>query len=495
MSRLTFSDKAGIISIGKFLAAITGLATLAILARYLSKDDYGSYRQIWLIFTTLLRLFAFGLPQSIYYYLQRCKTDAEKKGFIIQMIMIMILIGAVFSICLYLSSNYIAIRFNNPELEILLKIFALYPVLMIPTLILDPILISFDLPKQIAVVNIINKLLSFLFTIVPIMLGFDLPAMFKIVLSLAFFQLLFTIYIVLRPILRDKIKFDFKMLIEQIRYATPLGMSSIVGAISGAADKAMISLYFAAGEYATYANGAVEIPLIVIVTSSVTSVLMPELVKRFENNQVAEMLALWHNAIRKVALIFISMMSFFIVFGNEIIVILFSEKYLGSVIFFQIYLCALPMRVANYGPILMAIGKTRYIFTISIIGMVSNIVLNYIFIRLFGMKGAAIASVIAAYLLALLSIMAIKKELGVSLASVFPWKMFLKMSLISLVVAFCTLPIHKLNLNPVLTVLLAGIVYLAGIGFIFKKINLFMEDDINMLKRWLSVLNLWKSRV
>ena len=111
--------------------------------------------------------------------------------------------------------------------------------------------------------------------------------------------------------------------------------------------------------YAIYANGAVEIPLIHILTGSAMAVLMPEFVRVLQQGESLRVIHLWHKSIKHLGLIFLPSMVFLYAFSDQVISILFSAKYLASVPVFRVYLFTLPVRVTIFSSLLLALGRPK----------------------------------------------------------------------------------------------------------------------------------------
>ena len=68
-----------------FWVALGGLSSLglsiisaAILSRYFDKAEYGTYKQILYVYTTLLVIFSAGLPRVYAYFLPRYSLEEGK---------------------------------------------------------------------------------------------------------------------------------------------------------------------------------------------------------------------------------------------------------------------------------------------------------------------------------------------------------------------------------------------------------------------------------
>ena len=81
-----------------------------------------------------------------------------------------------------------------------------------------------------------------------------------------------------------------------MRFSVPLGLASMVGLMSRSVDKVIVSSMCSPEEFAVYVNGAVDIPLIGILTGSINVVLLPEIVQLYSEGKAEAALSLWRRA-------------------------------------------------------------------------------------------------------------------------------------------------------------------------------------------------------
>jgi len=235
------------------------------------------------------------------------------------------------------------------------------------------------------------------------------------VIVAAFFQWLFT-RLKLRGY-RASFRLDATFYKKQFTYALPLGLSSIVGMLSIQLDKFVISGFFDPASFAIFSIGAMELPFISILTNSVNSVLLPGISAQSDK---AVMSDIFRAAVRKNALLIFPIALICYLYAPQIITLLYTDTYRDAIPFFRVYLGILPLRVATFGIIFMAIGKTRVILYNSIFTLVCNLVLNLILVRKLGMMGAAVATVIMTAISVMLYIIVVRFGLGFSLQRLIP---------------------------------------------------------------------------
>jgi len=157
------------VGIGSFSSFALGIVSAAILSRYFDKTEYGTYRQILYIYNTLLVIFSAGLPSIFSYFLPRYNL-AQGKDIVSKISKNLFIAGILFSIFLFMSSDYMAKILKNPELSIGLKYFSIIPMLMLPTLGIEGILATYKKTVFIAMYNTITKFLMLLFIVLPVIL-------------------------------------------------------------------------------------------------------------------------------------------------------------------------------------------------------------------------------------------------------------------------------------------------------------------------------------
>ena len=485
INKLNLSDKALIITIGQGTASAITFVSGMFLVRLTSKEGYGTYMQVLLTYSILSAFLSMGISSSIYYFMPRLSDD-ERKVFAWQTIAVSLSLGLILSIIMYLASGIFSIRFNNSELKTLLHIYFLFPIFNFPNSCLLPFMVVANRCPRAAVFEVISViLLEPLSVLVPLAFGYDLSLVFKAKVFSAgviFLILIFNIF----KIYGGLPHLSIKLLSSQFRYSLPLGLSSIAGYLSKQLDKILISTFFPVASFAIYSRGAFEIPLIDVLAGSVMTVVMPELSKLHKEGRYDDLLRLWHESMRKVALILFPLSVFLFISARSFITLLYSETYADSANIFRIYLFLLPLRVTIYGNVLLALGRSKVILWGSIIGLVSNIILSFTFIRLFGFYGPAIAWVMPVSIS--FYIIMIKKELKVSFIQVFPWSSLAKNMLICCIVGILVYPLTFLELPKLFSLALSGTIFALIYGLASFKLSVINKGDLDLAKRWLSLL-------
>jgi O-antigen/teichoic acid export membrane protein len=429
-----------------------------------------------------MEIFAFGVPISIFYFLPRLKDD-KKKIFIIQSLIILCILAFCFTIILYIFSSNIALFFNNIELEKYLKIFCLYPIFALPIMGVQSISISLDRTSHFAIISLIDRIIFLLLAVSSVLIFKDIEHLLVTIIIYSLFQFSGYIYIVFFFTKSIKIaskKFQIK---RQLKFAFPSGISNIIGILNQEIDKLMIGAFFTVSQFAKYINGAFEIPFVGTIAASVSSVLMPEFAKKSQQKDYLSLIKLWHRAICKVAIFLIPLAVFLFIFANEFITLMFSKKYQDSSIIFQIYLIALLPKVTWYGPILVSMGYNKEPFYGAGLALTTNVVLNFLFIKLIGFTGPAISTVFTTYIVSAFYLIRISTVTGVSYDKIFPWIEIIKIILIASIVGTIIWALFQpVSLAIILKFAIGSALYFFIVFIFLKKYMLIEKQDFEIIK-------------
>jgi len=389
--------KAAVLGSGQFFVALTALVSVAVLSRILTKTGYAAYRQTLLAFVFVAPLLKLGLPQALYYFLPRDKENG--RSILSGNLLLLFSTACVFAAAMWCGGNEVlARRFGNPALSQLLLTYSFYALLALPVTAISACLVSCNRVKTLTIYNVASRVV-----VVACVIGLTLiwrspeVAISGAVIAafLVFFPAMFLMY---RSTNGDDWRPTRMNMWAQMKYSVPLGVAGMIGAITMNLDKVLVSSMCKVEEFAVYVNGAIEIPLIWVVTGSVTAVLLPEFSVLWKEKNTEKMLSLWHSSIKKVSMIIIPIGVFLMVMSEEFMTILFSRAYVGSAIVFRIYLLLIPLRTTTFASFFLSTGHTGDITKLVSIELFMNLLLSIVLIKRFGMLGAAVATVIVEYI-------------------------------------------------------------------------------------------------
>ncbi len=453
--------------------AITSAATIVaamILVRLISKENFGSYRQVILVSGFIVGLVALDLPGSLFYFIPKLGL-AKRRLVVTQTLGLAMVVAVLTAAVMYFGAEQIAAWMQNPALAPLLKAFCLFPLATMVLSQLPSFMISIDRPVAAGLYTLLSALFRVVPLIVATLLGQPLEtALGWLVLSCVVLAVIGALHMYrLSP--RGERLVDGQLVRAQLSYVWPFLAASLVTVLGHELDKLIISVFFDAADFAVYSCGAVQIPLIGILTSSLAAAIMPNMVLAWDRGDKEGALATWMASIRKASLLMYPVFAICAVSAFDLMILLFTKDYAAAGWPFFVYLLDLPIRVAVYGAVLRSAGKTRPIAVSSVIGLAVSIVVSLTLVYLgravfpdtvLAFVGPAIGATISTYIGTLYLLICIAGVSGRPLRRLMPWKDLAHVMGVSLGAAIPTLllPLGALPVEARLAIRGAGFVVL-----------------------------------
>lgn len=328
------------------------------LSRLMAPTAYGTYLQILYVYNTLLVLFSLGLPSCYSYFLARVGRE-EGRSVVTKLTVMCAVMGCVFSLALYLSADHIALLLGNEKLGRGLRLFSVVPLAMMPVAGVEGVLIACKRAGWLAVYVCLSRLVTLMCVVGAAWVCDGDPMAVTVAFSAASVaSAAVGLWLSYRPFrgvepVRSRLTYgDF------LRFALPVFYAGIYGFVISSSSQFFVSRYFGAGDFAVFSNGFREMPLAVIVTSAVGSVLLPEL-SRLALTDRDECIGVWCRSVYKSASVVWPVAVFCIVYAPEIMATLFGEGYrCGSVLFHLASLICL-VWIVPFFPLMTALGLSR----------------------------------------------------------------------------------------------------------------------------------------
>lgn len=384
------------LSFGHALNTLITLASGMILARVLSQTDLATYRQTLLAYDVASPVLMLGLGSGIYYFLPTEKTRA--RGVVVDGIVLTLAMGLVYAAFIALGGNHLlASRFSNPAIVNTLVYFVPLPLFLLPAKLLPPVMVVQGQVQDLTIYNVTTHLVLGL-TVVAACLVWQTPEEMIIVRVVVSVGIGATgVWLMLRALPKDSWRPRWRTMKAMIQYSTPMVGATAMGTLSLQLDKLIVSSLCPPEEFAVYVNGAIEIPLVAILTGSITAVIQPELRRMVVAEDFEGAVGLFRTAATKSAVVLMPVMVFMFLSAEPFILTLFSSKYAGSVLPFQMYLLLLPARIVNYGAFMMALGLSKLIMYRAAVGLAANALLGVVLVHWLGYIGAIVSSVVCLY--------------------------------------------------------------------------------------------------
>lgn len=461
------------IGIGSLFSFLFSIVSAAILSRYLTKDAYGTYKQVMYVYTTLLSVFTLGLPLAYSYFLPRV-TVGEGRTLTNKLNRVFYILGAAFAIVLFFGADVIAGILKNPSLAVNIRIFSPAPIFMLPTMGLQGILATYKRTIWNAIYTVLTRILMLVCVALPVALyradcetaiwGFTISSLISLIIALWIMNMPF------RGVKREKSTISYK---EIFNYSIPLMAAGLFGVGIKAADQFFVSRYFGQEVFADFANGSLELPFVGMVLSAGATVLLPAFSRMISQGEsTEEIVALWKRTAVKSALILYPLVAFFWFFASDTMTFIYGDKYATSAIFFKIMLCVNFFTVIPFYPIILALGKTKAYARMHMINLFMVWILEYIVVNTLNSAFAITAVSVLCHISKIMMMMGVvSSAIKVPLINLFPIKDLLKLFLSCALTGFASwLIIQQLPFADIkLAALSVGFILFAVMTYLLSK--------------------------
>jgi len=485
--KYNLTDTSILLTMTSTLQTFVGLATSVIAVRYLSKPSYGSYLQVMFLVNVITMVLTFGMPRSIYYFMPRV---INRRKFVFHSYFILNILGLIAFIIIFFGKNTInTLLYNNDMMLVGLGFLGWYIFLSSNGQIYVSVLLSNNNGKTVALTNVLFSVLSFIVITTPLFLGMGLRGVFWGIFLRYIVGYVVKGFVALKSTVGDLSEITCsECLPEQIKYVLPLGLISLVALFASSIDRIIITLFMNIEDFAHYDRGAMQIPIISTLSITVGAVIMPKLVDYYKNANIKDFLHLWHQSIKKVALIVFPSFIFLMICARQIITFLYTERFEDSVIIFQTYLFVLPLSITIFGNVFSAANKNIYLLYMQIGSVLLNAFLSVLMVKAYGSIGPAGATVIMRAALFTSSIIAIRFILNVQLKNIFPWRFLSKLmgcSVVSGIIPFCI--VHLIDLSNYLLLMICFPIYLLSYYLITDRCSIINDDDKQTILKWTGI--------
>lgn len=477
------------VMIGSISAFGFAIVSSMLLSRYFDKHDYGTYKQVMYVYTSLLVVFTLGLPKAFSYFLPRV-NEGQAKDLISKINLVLMVLGATMSLTLFLGADLVAKILKNEDLTTPLRYFALVPLFMLPTMGLEGILATYRQTKFLAIYKTLTQIFMLLCVVVPVIffdgtinsaiIGFTIASFF------CFITALYLKYKPIRNYTKEKSPYSYRQIFN---YTLPIMGASIWGIIISSADQFFISRYFGNEVFADFANGSMQLPFVGMIIASTATVLSPVFAKQvFDNgeNVKHEVITLWRSVMSKTVKLIYPLVVFCFCFADVIMVILYGEQYQSSGIYFQIKLIVNFFTVIAYASLMLAIGGQRYYFSVHMYGAIILVLIEWLVaVFLKSPYLITVASVVCQIGRIVAMLLFISHFFKIRLIELFPIRLIFNIIIPSFIILYTLRYIFMniLQLNNFIMLLIVIVVYVVIFGFWahYKKI-----DYISIIKPLLS---------
>jgi O-antigen/teichoic acid export membrane protein len=412
---------------GRTAGMIATFAIAPLFARWFSVEEMGTYKTFYLLYPTLYGLAQLGMAESLYYFIPR--ADRERRSgvpgdggnigrYVCNAAISLLIAGLAAFALLYTFRRDVAAYFNNPAVVDIVVPLGLFLTLMLVGTVLEITMISRKQHMSAAIAYALSDIGRTALFIVPAWLLGSMQAVFYGAVAFAAIRLATMLVVVARQYGRE-FRPDLVLWRSQLGYALPFALAVSLEVILVSYHQYVVGGTVTPEMFAIYAMGCMTIPLVDLIMTSTTSVMMVKMAEHATDRH--EALALFHDTVSRLAFLIAPVAIGLAVLAQPFIITLYTGAYAASVPIFTVWALTLLPAIFAVDAFLRVFAQTRFLLVMNAVRLGLVIALIGWFLDTFGLPGAVLVTLTATVTAKALALVRISRLLQVGIAGVLPW--------------------------------------------------------------------------
>ena len=411
------------------------------VVRYLDQAQVGVYRQSFLVVSNAAAVLSFGFAMSAYFYLSREREN--RAGAMFNILLFHFVMGGLACLTLVLYPQLLGRIFQSEEMTALAPKIGAVIWIWIFSSILETVAVANREPKHATVFIIFAQLGKTLLMAAGVIVFHTVEAFLYAAMIQGVLQTIVLFAYLNSRFPRFWLSFKFKFFRAHFAYAIPFGLAAMLWIMMSDIHNYFVGHRFSDAEYAIYAYGCFEIPLIATLWESVTSVLIPRMSELELRGERAEMIRLKMRATQKLSFFFFPLYVFLFITAETLITTLFTTDYLASVPIYRINLTLLLLLTFVTDPVVRAFPALgRFMLKLRIFLFLGMLAALYFGVQYFSMSGMITIVVVVSLIEKIISESVVIKTLGIKLKDLVLLKDAGKAAVVSLVAGIAAFSVH-----------------------------------------------------
>jgi O-antigen/teichoic acid export membrane protein len=298
-----------------------------------------------------------------------------------------------------------------------------------------------------------------LFLIVPVLIAPSLRSLLYGAVAFAVLRFLYTAHYFWRTF-RGNFRPDAHLFAQQWAYALPFGLAVVASIGQENFHQYAVSGLFDAATFAVYSVGCLQIPVVDLVATTVCNVMMVGMTTAIHDGRESQVIDLWHDTVRKLALVFFPLTGLLLLVAHDVIIMLFTEAYVASIPIFMVGVVAVFFAAIPMDGLMRVYAKTNVLLTINLVRLAMIALLIHWSISSFGLVGAMLVTVLALALGKAIGLGAAASMWHVGIGRLLPWRPLRLIVVVSLTAALPALAVaYGLETVPFIRIAVISAVY------------------------------------
>jgi len=421
---------------GRSLGSVFTLMIPIVLARHLDPTEYGTYKQIFLIYSSLFMILPFGMIQSLYYFIP--KEPERIKTYLVQAFLFLQTTGLIALLFLFFFGKQIGLYLNNPDLTPYLFLMGLFIFLMLSSAFFEALLIASQEIVQASVLGVLSEAAKTAGMLIPLIWSHRLTDMLWGMNLFASIRFCFVLIYVVRRYRLSLRDLQWPAFRQQMAYAVPFGLAVILQVTQDKFHQYVVAYSYSAAVFAVYSVGMFQLPIVELIYTPMSQLMIVRMATLRQRATREEIISLWFDITRKLAMVFFPVFVFLQLVARELVVFLFTPTYLSSIPLLRVALLSLLTAILLTEAVLRAYGETHFILKNTFLKLVLTLLLIFPFLSWFGLVGGVITLIVVLAVAKMVMLWKISRLIPLPLKRLLPWRDLFSIAIFSL---FCGIPV------------------------------------------------------
>jgi O-antigen/teichoic acid export membrane protein len=412
------SRPAILLVVGRTIGLAGSFAIPVILARLFDRAEFGTYKQLFLIYATLYGLAQAGMAESLYFFIPRQPEGSGHRA--ANALATLALAAIACSGLLFAARTAIAAWLSNPALGRYLPLISVFLAFSLVSAVFEIVLVSRQHYGKAAAVYAGSDLTRTACLVLPAAAMWGLNGV--LVGAVVFGALrLGAAALYLWREFGSGLRIDLPLWRGQLAYALPFGLAVGVDIVQTNLHQYFVASRFDAETFAIYAVGCMQIPLVDLICTSMANVMMVKMAEGPGDDSDRRALLLWHDTTCRLATMIFPLAALLLLAARGIITTLFTTRYLASVPIFTIWCLMIVPSALMVDAVLRAYARTRFLLIMNVVRLALIALSIGWFMNTFGLIGAVLVTLSSTILMKACGLIQIARILKVGVADILPW--------------------------------------------------------------------------
>ena len=468
---------------GRTLAFAATFCIPVVLARVFDPTEFGTYKQLFLIQSTVYLIAQCGMATSLYYFLPKVPSDAGR--YLANSLVFLGLAGLSGLAAVTWAAPALARLLSNNALSRYLPWMGLYLFLTMIASTLEIVLIARGRYLWASTSYALSDFARAAAFILPALLFRQLEWLLAGAAAVAFLRAAVALTYFYREF-GGTLTPDWGLLRRQLAYALPFAAAVLLEILQGSIPQYAVSYLFDPATFAIFAVGCLQIPLVEFAAGPTSDVMMVRMQESLVAGRSRQILDIWDDTTWKLALLFFPLAALAMVAAPEIINGLFTRKYAASAPLFAIWASMIFLSTFQVDGVMRVFAQNRALLVLNLMRLAVMGLLMRWFLLDFHLMGAVLVVLLATILFKAGALMRMKTLMGAEVSELLPWRDLSALFGASWGAAACAWIIQtQLRMRPIPVLAVMTGVHVLLFSILVWRFDLLREDERLTVRRWL----------